>query len=310
MAEAITKKPQAMVQKVQKQVPKYVLQAQEVIVDVPTTLNVERPVEVPQIMTAEAITQVPVAEVQIVEKAIPRVTTEAIQTIQEVPQVLIEEMLVEVPQVQMAEAIKQVPKEMVQARQRGIPVVQTQVREIVQAVSVPLINEVAIDVPQVQVVEVMKQTAALSQQRLVQTSRQYELETAAYRTMPEERAGVYQAQVIGVVDKPIQQTAVERLSNVMVAPQTYAENYMVAPQTYVETVAPTYFETGVAATTYGGNMVEYVETVPMMGEVLVAPTTMMGEVFVAPTFATEMLVSPTVFETFEQPMVVQQQVYM
>jgi hypothetical protein len=287
----------------------------EIVQDVPTTLNVERPVEVPQIMTAESITQVPVAQIQVVEKPIPKVMTEAVQMMQEVPQVLIEETLVEVPQVQVAEAIKQVPKEMIQARQKGIPKVQTQVREIVQAVSVPLINEVAMDVPQVQVVEVMKQTAALSQQRLVQTSRQYEMETMAYRTLPEERAGIYEAQVVGMFDKAVQPTVVERLSPVMTA--NYAGTTYGAPM-YAETigVAPTVVET----VGYGGGMVEYAggieyattapvveyvgggmiyeQAVPMMGEVLVAPT--MAEVLVAPTtFATEMLVAPTVVEMIE-----------
>jgi hypothetical protein len=272
-----------MVQKVQKQIPKYVLQAQEIIIDEPAVLSFERPVEVPQIMTAEAITQVPVAQVEIVEKGVPKVMTEAIETVQEVPQILIEEMLVEVPQVQVAEAIKQVPKEMLQARPRGIPKVSTQVREVVQAVSVPLINEVAVDMPQVQVVEVMKQTAGLSQQRLVQTSVQYEgLATQAYRTEAAVSEGVYQAQVIGTRQMGIQPTVVERTSPIMMAAPTYLET-MVAPTTYgaveyVETVAPTY------------GAVEYVD---------VAPTTMMGEYLVAPTVATEMLVAPTVYDVVE-----------
>jgi hypothetical protein len=166
-------------------------------------------------------------------------------------------------------------------------------------VSVPLINEVAVDMPQVQVVEVMKQTAGLSQQRLVQTSVQYEgLATQAYRTEAEIREGVYQAPVIGVRDMGIQPTVVERAS-----PITYA-----APA-FVETVAPTYFET-VAPTTYGA--VEYVETMPMMGEVIVAPTTMyapttmMGEVVVAPTtFVEEFFVAPTVASTIITEPVVQ-----
>merc|ERR1712137_1176740 len=67
-----------------------------------------------------------------------------------------------------------------------------------------------------QVVEVMKQTAALSQQRLVQQSRQYELPTQAFRTMPEERvAGIYEAAVVGVREGMVQPTVVERVSPVM-----------------------------------------------------------------------------------------------
>jgi hypothetical protein len=260
---------------VQKQIPKYVLQAQERIQDAPTTLNVERPVEVPQIMTAESIVQVPVAQIQIVEKAIPKVTTEAISRMQEVPQVLIEETLVEVPQVQLAEQIRQVPKEILQPRQKGIPKITTQVVEIVQAVPVPLINEVAIDVPQVQVVEVMKQTAALSQQRLVQTSRQYELQTQAFRTMPEERVtGIYEAAVVGVRETMPQPTVVERVSPIM----TQGLIEYGAPMTtgYVEYAAP---------------VQEFIvaETAPMLAyEGMVAPTTFVQQ---------EMIVAPTVFET-------------
>merc|ERR1719183_3327264 len=205
-----------MVQAVAKEIPKYVLQAMEQIVDVPGVLNVERPVEAPMIQTAEAVTQVPVPTTQIVEKQIPKVQTEAVEKIQEVPQVLIEEQLIEVPQVQMAEIIRQVPKEVVQPRQRAIPKITTQVVEKVQQVAVPLVNEVCVEVPQTQMVEVMKQTANLSQQRLVQTSRQYEMATQAYRTMPEERAGIYEAQVVGVRENAmVQPTVVERLSPVM-----------------------------------------------------------------------------------------------
>merc|ERR1712217_812122 len=73
----------------------------------------------------------------------------------------------------------------------------------------------AMDVPQVQQVEVMKQTAALSQQRLVQTSKQYEVATQAFRTMPAESAGVYQAQVVGERMGAVQPTVVERAAPIM-----------------------------------------------------------------------------------------------
>merc|ERR1711972_769923 len=164
-----------------------------------------------------------------VEKPIPKVTTEALQTLQEVPQMLIEEQLVEVPQVQIAEIIKQVPKVVVQPRQRQIPRVTTQVVEKVQQVGVPLINEVAIEVPSVQQVEVMKQTAQLSQQRMVQTSRQYEVATQAFRTMPEERAGVFQAQAIAAGNVSVQPTAVERINPVMVGYESQPLQASVAP---------------------------------------------------------------------------------
>jgi hypothetical protein len=231
-------------------------------------------------MTAECITEIPVEQVQIVEKQIPKITTEVTSVTQEVPQVLIEETLVEVPQVQMAEAIKQVPKVMVQSRQKGIPKITTQVVEKIQQVPIPLIHEVAMEVPQMQVVEVMKQTAALSQQRLVQQSRQYELPTTAYRTQPEERAGSLTLQTIGVRNAPVQPTVVERLSPVLTTgqqplnvsgrwrkPQNQAvvEYASAAPTVEYVTAAPTTIEVGEL----------------MMGQVaetMVAPTTYYGAV--------------------------------
>jgi hypothetical protein len=174
-----------------------VLQPVEKFEDVSIALTVERPVEVPQILTAEAVVKVPVEQTQIVEKQIPQIMTEEIQRIEEVPQVLIEERLVEVPTVQVAEAIRQVPKEVVQMRKKVIPKISTQAIEKVQQVSVPLIVEKAIEVPQTQVVEVLKQTAQLSQQRLVQTRRQLDGGViGASRTLPDEMIGMYEAQVV------------------------------------------------------------------------------------------------------------------
>jgi hypothetical protein len=206
-------------------------------------------------MTAEVITQVPVQEVQYVERRIPKVRTEGVEKIIEVPHTLIEEQLIEVPQVQIAEAVRQVPKEMVQRSQKAIPKFTTQVVEKVQQVGVPLINEVGLEVPQVQTVEVVKQTANVTTQRIVQQeSRQYELGTQAYRTMPEERvAGVYQAPVVGVRENAmVQPTVVERVSPVMTG---VTETQRVGSMT----VAPT-----------------YVETMAAPQEMMVAPTTLMA----------------------------------
>lgn len=93
MVEAVTQVPRAQVQYINKEVPKYVLQAVEQVVDVPSVLNVEVPVEVPMVMTCEAITQVPVENRQIVPKQIPKVMMEVVNQMQQVPQVLIEEQL-------------------------------------------------------------------------------------------------------------------------------------------------------------------------------------------------------------------------
>merc|ERR1719284_1505039 len=118
--------------------------------------------------------------------------------------------------------------------------------------------------------------------------------------MPEERAGIYEAQVVGMFDKAVQPTVVERLSPVTVP--TYAGTTYGAPM-YAETigVAPTvveYAETAPVVEYAGIGGAVYEQAVPMMGEVLVAPT--MTEVLVAPTtFATEMIVAPTVVEMVE-----------
>jgi len=263
LVEAVTQVPKPMVQLVNKEIPKYILQAMELFVDVPGVLNVEVPVEVPEVQVAEAITEVPVPTVQLVEKPIPKVMTEVVEKIQEVPQVLIEEQLVEVPQVQVAEVIRQVQMPVVQTVQRGIPKITTEIREIVQAVPATLVNEVAVDLPQLQTVEVLKQTANCAAQRIVQTQSQWE--RAAMREEVVERVdastigGVYEAGVIGVRENVlVQPTVVERVSPIMTQSivggqfmEAVAMEAVAAPTTYVETFgAPTYVETFAAPTTY------------------------------------------------------------
>jgi len=298
MVDAITQVPKPMVQLVNKEIPKYVLQAQERIVDVAGILNVEVPVEVPMIQTAEAITQVPVAEIQIIEKQIPKVMTEAIEKIQEVPQILIEEQLVEVPQIQTCETVRQVQNVMVQQVQKGVPRVQTQVVEKVQQVPATLICEVAIDVPQVQMVEVLRQTAAATSQRIVQTGVQYE--RAVGREMVLERveagtmAGVYEAGIVGVRENAmVQPTVVERLSPILTQ-EFMVQQPMVAPTTYAGVVE--YAAPQVEYVTAAPTMLEYVQQ-PQYEYVAPAATTYMTEMVAPTTYMTEMLVAPTEYVT-------------
>jgi len=259
-------------------------------------------VEVLQLMGVEQLTEVPVAQVEIVEKAIPKVTTQVVEIMQEVPQVLVEECLVEVPQMQMAEAIKQVSKSVVQARQRGIPKVTTQVVEMVQTVPVALINEVAVDVPQTQVIEVMKQTAVMSQQILSQTSRQYELQTEAYRTMPAVEAGVYMAQTIGTRDN---------VSSVVTNVPRQSPAFITGATGAYETIGSTvYNQYGGAQTLveYEPAVMQYAQSAPVMfdGAVELMPQTMYQEMIAPTTYMemvapTTMLAAPTMYQEMVAP---------
>jgi len=215
------------------------------------------------------------------------VMTEVVERIQEVPQVLIEEQLVERQQVQTCEIIRQVQKPMVQQVQRSIPRVTTNVVEKVQQVPAVLINEVAQEVPQVQMVEVLKQTAKCSQQRIVQTSNQYERpimrEEVVQRVDTATIGGVYQAGVIGVRENvAVQPTAVERVSPIMT-------QGIVGGQTYETIAAPTYATRAagaqIAAPTYMGGQVMETFAAPTYVE-MAAPTTYAASTSAAPkTFA-------------------------
>jgi len=230
IVEAITKKPQPVVQGVRKEIPKYILQAQERIVEgAPSILKVERPVEIPQIMTAEAITQVPVAQVEIVGKNIPKVTTEVVTQLVEVPHVLVEEVLVEIPQIQTCEIIRQVQMPVIQTVQRQVARVTTQVVEVVQQVPAVLINEIAVDAPVVQVVEVMKQTCVGSAMRIGTTTTQFERaiarEEVVMAVSERVQTGImYEAAPLGFGTVTMQPTVVERtnpmtITQVMMAGQ-------------------------------------------------------------------------------------------
>jgi len=211
-----------------------VLQTQERIVDVPCTLTVERPIEVPMVQVAEVITQVSKPEYQYIDKQIPKFMTEAREQIVEVPQVLYEERLVEVPQVQVAEVIRQVPKHTVQTVQKTIPKVSTQVVEKVVPVPTSLISETAVEVPQVQVIEVLKQTASSQQQqRIVQTGIQWQQpvsrEMVVERTEAARDAGTYMADVVAVREGvPLQPTVVERLNPILTTQDFFVDQQQAA----------------------------------------------------------------------------------
>merc|ERR1712099_94286 len=83
-----------------------------------------------------------------------------------------------------------------------------------------LISETAVEVPQVQTVEVMNQTAAVQQQRVVQTQRSYEhavgREVVAREMMVDQGLQVIEAPVVAVREGvAIQPTVVERQSPIM-----------------------------------------------------------------------------------------------
>merc|ERR1712066_584085 len=220
----------------------------------------------PMVQVAESITQVPVEVAQYAEKVVPKVITEARETIQEVPQVLLEEQLVQVPQTQAVEVIRQVPKEQVQVVQRGIPKISTQVAERVVNVPCDLINETAVEVPQIQTVEVLKQTAAVQQQRIVQTSRQWE-------------------QAVGR-EVVAREAVAERGLEVVEAPVAFVREGVAVQPTVVERVSPI-MTTELFAAPVAAPVVEYAAS---RGVVSAAPV--VTEVFGAPTYATGVIGAP------------------
>lgn len=201
--EALTEIPKPVVQTIEKQIPRIELRAQERIVEVPTTLQVEQPVEVPQVLIAEQIRQVPEPEVQYVDREVPNVTYQPVEQIVEVPQVVKEERLVEVPQVQLAEFVKQVPKQQIREVPKHIPRVETRCVEKIQSVPVNLLHEVAVEVPQVLRHEVITEVQGQqTEQRVVQTAQEVERRVNRSEVVvgseSERFQGAYDAKVVRV----------------------------------------------------------------------------------------------------------------
>merc|ERR1719352_714566 len=131
VAEVITQVPKPEYQYIDKQIPKFMTECREQIVEVPQVLYEERLVEVPQVQVAEVIRQVPKHTVQHVQKGIPKVTTQVVEKVVPVPTSLITETAVEVPQVQVIEVLKQTASEKQQQRivQTGVQWQQPVARE-------------------------------------------------------------------------------------------------------------------------------------------------------------------------------------
>jgi hypothetical protein len=100
--------------------------------------------------------------------------------------------------------------------------------------------------------------------------------------MPEEKAGMYEAQIIGTRNAPVQPTAVERISPVLTTSQQGSFGRWRKQGNQVEHAAAP-----VAAAPLiqrGANVVEYTTA---------APTLEVGEVMMAPTTVTEIIAAPT-----------------
>jgi len=214
---------------VPKEVPKFILQAQEVVSEVPLVLNHERPVEVPVTQVAEVVVQVAKVEVEPIEKHVPVYRTEAREQIVEVPQVFYEERLAEVPQLQIAEVIKQVPLTQIQEVAKHVPkIVETKVVQKVVQVPSTLVVETPVEVPKVMTQEVVTQKASGSaQQRIVQTGYTYQRhisrEEAVTSCKEAVTGGVHEASVIGVREYPMQPGEVERMERRVTEQVTSAE---------------------------------------------------------------------------------------
>merc|ERR1711906_37522 len=92
---------------IDKEIARVSIQVTEAIVEVPTVVQEEQPVEVPEVQVVDVITQVSVPTVEIVQKQVPTYQTQVVEKVVEVPHVLVEEVAVEVPQIQTTEVLRQ-----------------------------------------------------------------------------------------------------------------------------------------------------------------------------------------------------------
>ena len=76
---------------VPKQIPRYQLQAEERVIDVPVVTHCDRIVEVPVVQVVDAEREVLVPEVQYLPRSVPKLHVQAVEKILEVPQQLYRE---------------------------------------------------------------------------------------------------------------------------------------------------------------------------------------------------------------------------
>merc|ERR1740121_2733801 len=107
--------------------PRFRIEIQEREVEVPSALQQERGVEVPEVQLVDIVTQVAKPYTEYVDKRVPLVETQAVERTIEVPQTL---------QVQVAEAIRQVLEPTVQQSVKEVPRVEMEyVERVVQVES-------------------------------------------------------------------------------------------------------------------------------------------------------------------------------
>jgi hypothetical protein len=128
------------------------------MVDVPTVLQVEQPIEVGQMMAVDVVTQVPVPQVQEVAREILRTQLQVVEKIVEQPVVIREEKIVEVPEIQIVEALTQVLVPQTEYKDKPVrKIVETQVVEKHVPVPLTLMEERIVEVPQQQIVEALRE---------------------------------------------------------------------------------------------------------------------------------------------------------
>merc|ERR1712194_269451 len=156
--EVIRKVPKPILQYVDKQIPVSVMKYTEKIVPYAVTIEEERPLEVPQVLTVEITTQRPnpqyqqIPTVELRNKEVICWETQVVEKVVEVPHVLREEVAVEVPQIQTCEVLRQDAVAQTKEVIKQIPRVQMQYRERVVELRDQVRQEQVV-VPQVQMVE-------------------------------------------------------------------------------------------------------------------------------------------------------------
>jgi len=181
--ETIRHVPKIQVQSVTVEVAKHVNRYFEQVEHIPTVLQEEHPVEVPEVAQVEMISEVPVPRVEKIQKAIPKYVIEPREVFVEVPTVLRQERAVEVPEVQVVEVVREVARVNTQIVDKAVPRPQLQCLE--RSVDVPIVlqREVIVPIPQQQVVEALVEEFAPSVQKVNKTARPEPLLTAVAASM-------------------------------------------------------------------------------------------------------------------------------
>lgn len=175
--EAVEQQGIVIYEEVVKNIPKYLYEAREHIVEVPHVLHKEIIVEVPQVQIVELVRQVPREQRQRQIVHVEKPVVQFRDKFVDVPSVTTKEQIVEVPRIEEVEIIRQVPgPHETQTVERQV---EKHINEYIEAMEeVPFIEieEQIIEVPQIEIREVVKQVSRVEVQYIDKHVKKVEIE--------------------------------------------------------------------------------------------------------------------------------------